>query len=340
MAETKPTHYQALGVSADAKITEINRAFARLHGELQKEDAAPDPVRAKILREAHETLSDPQRREAYDASLREKRSTGKRRVVIAAAALAAVGGASAYYLLQPPPKPVGPARAIDQILAEGSHAMARVEAIDMSGQARPVATAFAIEEGMLVTSCAALPAGAQLVVKLAPRTLPARVATADNELGVCRLAVEGAGAWPLKLAGSMPGVGEKVYSMKVNSVGQVAIAEAKVTNVLPVPRGMLIEAAIALAPEAAGSPILDADGRVVGVAIGAEDGKHTRHAPVPLAWVDEAQRAREPDRPARSDETAAGTNKTHNFEDMQRQKVEELNKGLRSHPNPTVPNDL
>ena len=253
--------------------------------------------------------------------------------------MAAVGGAAAYYLLQPPPRPVGPARGIDQIIAESGRAMARVEAIDMSGNATPIATAFAIEDAMMVTSCAAIPVGAQLVVKLPPRTLPARVSATDKDLGVCRLTVEGAGAWPLKIAGTTPGIGEMVYALKINSVGQVAVAEAKITNLLPAPRGKIVEAAIALAPEAVGSPILDSEGRVVGIATAAIDAKHTQHAPVPIAWMDEA---RPPPEPVKSDAVAPGTQKTITFDEMQKKKVEELNKGLRSHPelNPTVPNDL
>ena len=339
MAENRPTYYDILGVAPDAKITDINRAFARESAELRKETAAPDPRRAQLLREAHETLSDPDRRDAYDKSLRAKKATGSRRWAIAVAAVAAVGGASAYYLLQPPPKPVGPARGIDQIIADSARAMARVEAIDMSGNATPVATAFAIEDAMMVTSCAAIPVGAQLVVKLPPRTLPARISATDPELGICRLTVEGAGAWPLKIAGNTPGIGEKVYALKINSIGQVAVAEAKVTNLLPVPKGKIVEAAITLAPEAIGSPILDSDGRVVGVATVANDAKHTQHAPVPVAWIDEAKA---PPEPVKSDAVAPGTQKTITFEEMQKQKVEDLNKGLRSHPErgPTVPNDL
>ena len=338
MAEKRPTYYDILGVSPGAKITEINRAYARLNVEMQKETAAPDPRRAALAREAHETLSDPDRRDAYDQSLRVKKSTGNRRWALGVAAVAAIGAAAAYYLLQPPPKPVGPARGVDQIIADSGRAMARVEAIDMSGKTT-VGMAFAVEDSMMVTSCANVPGGAQVVVKIPPRTLPARVSAIDPELGVCRLAVEGAGAWPLKLAGNPPGIGEKVYALRMNSIGRVAVAEAKVTNLLPAANGKIVEAAIELAPESAGAPILDSEGRVVGVATVAEGDKRTRHAPIPVAWLEEAK---PPPEPVKSDAVAAGTKKEVTFDDMQKAKVESLNKGLRSHPeqNPTVPNDL
>jgi hypothetical protein len=75
------------------------------------------------------------------------------------------------------------------------------------------------------------------------------------------------------------------------------------------------------------------------VATAAEGDKRTRHAPVPVAWVD-ALKA--PPEPVKSDAVASGTNKEITFDDMQKAKVESLNKGLRSHPerNPTVPDDL
>lgn len=338
MPERRPTYYDILGVSPEAKITEINRAYARMAAEMQKETAAPDSRRAALAREAHETLSNAERRDAYDKSLRVKKSTGNRRWAIAVAAAAAIGGAASYYLLQPPPRPVGPARGVEQIIADSGRAMARVEAIDMSGKTT-VGMAFAVEDSMMVTSCANVPAGAQVVVKIPPRTLPAHLSAIDKELGVCRLSVEGAGAWPLKLAGNPPGIGEKVYALKVNSVGQVAVAEAKVTNLLPAPNGKIVEAAIALAPESAGSPILDSQGLVVGVATEADGDKRTRHAPVPVAWLDELKA---PPEPVKSDAVAPGTQKTITFDEMQKQKVEDLNKGLRSHPErgPTVPNDL
>ena len=338
MAEKRPTYYDILGVSPQAKITDINRAYARLKVEMQKETAAPDPRRAALAREAHETLSNPERRDDYDQSLRVKKSTGNRRWALAVAAVVSIGAAAAYYFLQPPPKPIGPTRGVGDMIAENGRAMARVEAIDMSGKTT-VGMAFAIEDSIMVTSCSNVPAGAQVVVKLPPRTLPATVSAIDKELGVCRLTVEGAGAWPLKLAGNPPGIGEKVYALRMNSIGRVAVAEAKVTNLQPAPSGKFIEASIALAPESAGAPILDSDGRVVGVATEPEGDKRTRHAPVPVAWVD-ALKA--PPEPVKSDSVAAGTHKEVTFEDMQKAKVESLNKGLRSHPenNPTVPNDL
>ena len=70
MAENRPTYYDLLGVAPNAKINDINRAYARASAELQKETAAPDPRRAALVREAHATLSDPDRRDAYDKSLR------------------------------------------------------------------------------------------------------------------------------------------------------------------------------------------------------------------------------------------------------------------------------
>src|SRR5205823_994983 len=113
-----------------------------------------------------------------------------------------------------------------------------------------------------------------------------------NEIGLCKLAVEGVGSRPLALSGE-PRVGQKVYSTKVNSVGQVALTEGKVKNVLPTPKGKSIETSISVAPGTGGSPLLDIYGRVVGVATLAQAGEG-RHVPIPAAWVNEARDVREP----------------------------------------------
>lgn len=59
------SHYQTLGVSPQADAKEIKTAFRRLAGK-HHPDKGGDEARFKQINEAYETLSDPQKKEAYD----------------------------------------------------------------------------------------------------------------------------------------------------------------------------------------------------------------------------------------------------------------------------------
>ncbi|HXV06150.1 MAG TPA: DnaJ domain-containing protein [Solirubrobacterales bacterium] len=63
-------YYETLGVGRDASQTEVKRAFRRLARELHPDVNGHDPgteEKFKAAAEAYEVLSDPERRQAYDA---------------------------------------------------------------------------------------------------------------------------------------------------------------------------------------------------------------------------------------------------------------------------------
>lgn len=346
------TYYDALGIPRTAKHTDVGRAYNRLRSEMQKEHAAPNPKGAAYLKEAYDTLSDLDRRAAYDETLlkagrKQKTKRGGTWVgAIVLGTLAIVGGW--FYLNPTRERPEG-ARTTQDIAAAASLAVARLQRIDMSGSATPIGLAFAVGEDTLVTSCHGIAPGAQLIVNLAPRVSPARVATVDEGAGLCKLAVDGMGSKPLLLSGKAPRPGETVYATKVNAVGEVSLIEGRVNRIVAEPQGTMIDATIPISTERAGGPLLDVYGRVVAVASFSNPDGKGRHMTVPVAWVADIAPARPTPvaAPAATPATAATPSAPassespripRKVEDISPERRERLEKAFR--PPPTVPDDL
>ena len=278
------TFYELLGVSRDAKLTDITRAYNRHAREVTRDNAPPDLKRETLLREAYQTLSDPARRERYDASL--VAPDRRRRSRVRAAWIGAVGVALAggyFFFMKPPEQAPIHARTSQEILAEVSPAIGRVHRIEISGSSLPVGMAFAIADGILVTSCGGLTPDAQILVKVPPRSIPARVAFVDAELGLCRLTAQGVGARPLDLAATVK-TGDLVYAPKVDAKGQLQLTESTLKKVGFDPKRN-VKRFESGAWGIAGAPLLDVQGNVVGVAT--DD--HGGHIPVPPIWLAEAR---------------------------------------------------
>src|SRR5471032_2208437 len=115
MAQNKKTLYEVLGVPPNAKVTDIVRAYKRIRADQQKETAAPDPRLLAMAKAAHDTLSDPDRREEYDHSLAGESFVAKNRkgiVVVTSLALVVAAGAGYYFASRsagpPADKPLEP----------------------------------------------------------------------------------------------------------------------------------------------------------------------------------------------------------------------------------------
>ena len=104
-----PDLYRLLGVARQATQAEITRAWRRKaraeHPDARARDAGA-PARFRALAEAYETLSDPERRTAYDQS-----ASGHKNRVTAAGACSAAGTAIRVTVLARtgPPAPSAPA---------------------------------------------------------------------------------------------------------------------------------------------------------------------------------------------------------------------------------------
>ena len=294
MYRGKVTLYDILGVSRDAKRDEIVRAYRRLAHELKQESTMPDEKREALLHEAYEVLSDPHRRNFYDASLRKwnlfgdlaGKSKNPRWIAgIGAGVVAFV--AALFFSLRGPSAP--PELSPQEISAAISRSVGQVQTIEISGRTSPAGIAFAVAEGVMVTTCPVVPPGAQLAVRLGSRMAPAQISVADGELGICKLAVAGAGSWPLALQGLEPQRGEKVYAATVNAAGDVVLLEGKVKGTVAGTKGKVLEISMPVTPATSGAPLLDTQGRVVGVTSSTDAYGADKRIALPARWIGEAR---------------------------------------------------
>ena len=291
----KDSLYEVLDVHRSASAKDIERAYQKLRAQLEQ-DAAP-PEKIVLVRQAHEVLSDPGRRAAYDASLKSDeflRPESARRVsrglkwapIGIVIALVFVG---LWFLF----RPSGDSERIPaEIMAAAAPSVGRVHVIDISGKATPLGNAFAIDQGVMLTSCTGFRANTQVIVKFGARSAPASVSRTDNKLGLCRLSVLGAGSWPLGVAGGKdaPKAGDKVYAVTTNKTGDAEVSGVRVLSLIPVEGGQALALSMGVGPAESGGPILDTRGRVIGMMSvhGQFAGKNSA---VPAAWIQQIRSA-------------------------------------------------
>ena len=189
-----------------------------------------------------------------------------------------------WYLLKRNADNVAQAQGLSpqMIAAQTTPAVGRLTSTDMGGQSKPIGLAFAIEAGVMVASCDGISPNAQLTVNMNPRVVPARLTMTDEGRGLCKLEVEGAGSWPIPVAAADARAGDIVYVTSVNAVGEVMLKEARVKSV--VRNGAVATIDATLAPITSGAPLLDRQGRVVGVVTTAAGASH--HMVLPRSWTE------------------------------------------------------
>ena len=283
------THYENLGVAPDARPAEIVRAHDRLVEEFALDTTPPDPRREKLVAEAFAILSDPERRDEYDRSLanlaaRPAPAGRGRAIAIGAAGLVAVAALAAWLLAGRSPAPTAASRPVAEILAEASRSVGRMQAFELSGKPIASGIAFAVAPGMMATACEGLAPGAQVVVRIGSRDVPARFEAADEALGLCRLAVDGAASWPLA-GGPTPRAGDKVYAVGLNGAGEVELAPGQVKRVSVEGNRSIVDAGVPVPAGHGGRPLLDASGRFVAAAVAAPAGGASVHVAIPAGWA-------------------------------------------------------
>lgn len=341
--------YQVLRISKDARPEEIERAYQRIKRELNRETTPPDPRLRVMVEHAHDVLTDPVRREAYDrewyapkAQIRRARRSSATMVATLAAVVSV--GIAIWMTTREPAEASRAVRPKAEIQEAVSMAVGRVTRIDMSGVQQPLGVAFAIAEGTLVTSCEGLTPNAEVMVHFGKRVAPVRVTSFDEATHLCKLTGATVGSWPLPLSHQYPAHGQLVYVPALGANNEPRLRDGAFDKAVQLGEVRAYQAAAAQDVRDLGTPLLDIEGRVVGAA--SRLGGQVVYAPVPKSYLPEVipvQRSEPEPQPAEREENDAEPPSGEpapgvpgpNISPERRKRLE---KAFR--PPPTVPKDL
>ncbi|HSS28813.1 MAG TPA: trypsin-like peptidase domain-containing protein [Usitatibacter sp.] len=269
------TLYDVLGVKPDAKATDITRAYKKIVSKLESIDAAPDPRLAARAKVAYETLSDPDKRDEYDRSLRAaavKRPARRWGAVAAGVVtlIAAAVVASMYATRAKEAEAVAPLTS-EQILALGEQVAVPMEEVRISGEVAKTGVAVATGRNEMVTPCHTLAAGAQITVGTGAKATHAEMARADTERDICMLKVKDSNDVVAKLRGSDPAAGEKIYTVVRMGAKPSELREGHVTRAIAGAKGGKAYEIVLPGETPNGSPVLDTRGNVIGIVTSPHD---------------------------------------------------------------------
>lgn len=273
MANNNKTLYEVLGVARNAKVTDVGLAYKRMKAELQKETSAPNPRLAAMAKVAYETLSDPDRRAEYDATLEsgglpkgKAKGPGRTAIVATVVVLVAVAGAGYYFFARPSAQSQGEkALSPQEIIHAVAPHLARVQGALMSGEVRDLGIAVATGEHEMATTCRGIAAGMLLTVRMGEFTPKAELARASEELDICLLTVKDAAAG-IKVRPGVPGSQEKIQAVFVNANGKPEARQVSVARPIKDAKWAAFELK-AGAPLPNGTPVFDSQARLVGIVV-------------------------------------------------------------------------
>ena len=319
----KKTLYDVLGLARDAMALDVGLAYQKRLDQLQRAPVQ-DTSELALLKNAHEVLSNPARRAAYDASLvteSEKAAAKeqaapdlvleaeadeeKRRIPPVGIAIAVVvvlivaifawralrtpaappPSAESTPAAAPPPPAVPQKKSAKDILAQAQASVARLQSFEMSGRAVPLGLAVALEPTAMITTCHGISAGSQLVASFGTETRSAQLIVNDELLDLCRIGIAPPAVPALTVAAEAAKPGDAIYVVGANAAGELALTEGTVKSLMPDARGKLLELSMPVAPAGSGGPVFDAYGRVVGIATTAEGHGAGVSLAAPAAWI-------------------------------------------------------
>jgi S1-C subfamily serine protease len=159
-----------------------------------------------------------------------------------------------------------PARSAENVFAEVSPSVARVNVMDASGRAVVLGSGVVIDKESVITACHVAEGGAKLEVKLGEVVLPANLQLADEALDLCRLTVPGLHA-PSVAIGSVASLhpGQTVYAIGAPAGLELTISQGIVSALRKVDEGTVIQTSTPISPGSSGGGLFDISGRLIGI---------------------------------------------------------------------------
>lgn len=186
------------------------------------------------------------------------------------------------------------ARSAEDVFADVSRSVARVNVMDGSGRAIAFGSGVVIDQGTVLTSCHVATRGTALTVKFSDGLKPATIQLADEALDLCRLSVPELNA-PAVAIGTVEGLrtGQRVYAVGAPMGLDLTISEGIVSSLRNVDEGTVIQTTAPISPGSSGGGLFDVSGRLVGIMTFQHRYGQNLNFALPADWIGQ-MRARGP----------------------------------------------
>jgi len=189
--------------------------------------------------------------------------------------------------------PAPAARSAEDVFAQVSASVARVNALDGLGRTTMVGSGVVVERGAVITNCHVVSRASAVQVKLGSDLHSGSVEIADEELDLCRLSVPGldAPAVQVGLVGALR-TGQRVYAIGAPQGLDLTISEGIVSSLREVPGGTVIQTTAPVSRGSSGGGLFDASGRLVGIVTFQHRYGQNLNFALPADWIGEMRARR------------------------------------------------
>ena len=186
--------------------------------------------------------------------------------------------------------PMGAPGTAEDVFATASPSIARVRAVDATGQKVSQGSGVVISPGVIITNCHVTTDSADITVKVGNGEYRAAVTLADEELDLCRLSVGGLDA-PSVTVSTVKSLrtGQRVFAIGAPQGLELTISEGIVSSLREFPQGTVIQTTAAISPGSSGGGLFDAGGRLVGVVTFQHRFGQNLNFALPADWINEMQ---------------------------------------------------